>query len=128
MLDVKYILYTGFLIAFCTGLIIQVLDLSIIDEVVPIHSDEAMAFANELWMIGLPVGVSSGAIVAAATKVCARPESAGKMACAVIPSFGERYFTHPMFGEIKEKAEALTKSPLPPPFDNREYGFASERG
>ena len=55
----------------------KILDLDIIDEVVPIHSDEASAMANELWMIGLPVGVSSGAIVAAATKVCARPESAG---------------------------------------------------
>lgn len=92
------------------------------------HSDEAMEFANELWMNGLPVGVSSGAIVAAATKVCARPESAGKVAVAVIPSFGERYFTHPMFSEIKDTAESLTKHPLPPPFDNREYGFATERG
>lgn len=110
------------------GLVPKVLDLNILDEVVPVHSDEAMAFANELWMIGLPVGVSSGAIVAAATKVLARPESAGKLAVAVIPSFGERYFTHPMFGEIKEKAESLTKHPLPPPFDNRDYGFATERG
>ena len=110
------------------GLVPQVLDLDILDEVVPVHSDEAMSFANELWMSGLPVGVSSGAIVAAATKVLQRPESAGKIAVAVIPSFGERYFTHPMFGEIKEKAESLTKHPLPPPFDNREYGFATERG
>ncbi|KAL9191380.1 hypothetical protein ACHAXT_001086 [Thalassiosira profunda] len=110
------------------GLVPKILDLDIIDEVVPIHSDEASAMANELWMIGLPVGVSSGAIVSAATKVCARPESAGKMVCCVIPSFGERYFTHPMFGVIKEKAEHLTKQPLPEPFDNREYGFATERG
>mmetsp|Transcript_25000 Transcript_25000/g.42513 ORF Transcript_25000/g.42513 Transcript_25000/m.42513 type:complete len:406 (+) Transcript_25000:59-1276(+) len=110
------------------GLVPKVLDLNILDEVVPVHSDEAMAFANELWMCGLPVGVSSGAIVAAATKVCARPDSAGKLAVAVIPSFGERYFTHPMFGEIKEKAESLKKHALPPPFDNRDYGFATERG
>lgn len=110
------------------GLVPKVLDLDIIDEVVPIHSDEASTMASELWMEGLPVGVSSGAIVSAATKVCARPESAGKIVVAVIPSFGERYFTHPMFGEIKEKAETLTKQPLPEPFDNREYGFATERG
>mmetsp|Transcript_4055 Transcript_4055/g.8545 ORF Transcript_4055/g.8545 Transcript_4055/m.8545 type:complete len:249 (+) Transcript_4055:569-1315(+) len=110
------------------GLVPKVLDLNILDEVVPVHSDEAMAFANELWMCGLPVGVSSGAIVAAATKVCARPDSAGKLAVAVIPSFGERYFTHPMFSEIKEKAESLKKHALPPPFDNRDYGFATERG
>lgn len=139
--------------------LLQILDLDILDEVIPVHSDEAVTMANELWMIGLPVGVSSGgekmiqmwhhfmsldtiessqscfvlffgitAIVAAATKVCARPESAGKMVVAVIPSFGERYFTHPMFGEIKDRAESLTKQPLPEPFDNREYGFATERG
>ena len=102
--------------------------MDILDEVVPIHSDEACDMANELWMIGLPVGVSSGAIVSAATKVCARPESAGKLVVCVIPSFGERYFTHPMFGGIKEKAETLAKQPLPEPFDNREFGFATERG
>jgi len=107
---------------------IQILDLDILDEVVPVHSDEAVTVANEMWMIGLPVGVSSGAIVSAATKVCARPESAGKLVVAVIPSFGERYFTHPMFNSIKEKADSLTKQPLPEPFDNREYGFATERG
>ena len=38
----------------------KILDLEILDEVVPIHSDEAQDMANELWMIGLPVGVSSG--------------------------------------------------------------------
>eukprot|EP00666_Eupelagonemidae_sp_cell4sb_P012845 gene12845-3913_t len=52
----------------------------------------------------------------------------GKLCVAIIPSFGERYFTHPMFGETKAKAEALVKQPLPPPFDNRDYGFATERG
>ena len=110
------------------GLVPKVLDLDIIDEVVPVHSDDAMEMANELWMIGLPVGVSAGAIVKAAVEVCNRPESAGKMCVAIIPSFGERYFTHPMFAQIKEKAEALTKQPLPEPFDNTEYGFATPRG
>jgi len=102
--------------------------MDILDEVIPIHSDDAIEMANSLWMIGLPVGISSGAIVSAATKVCARTESAGKLVVCVIPSFGERYFTHPMFNDIKEKAEHLTKQPLPPPFDNREYGFGTERG
>lgn len=102
--------------------------MDILDEIVPCHSDDAIAMANELWMVGLPVGVSSGAIVHAATQVCARPESAGKMVVAIIPSFGERYFTHPMFGEIKANAESLTKQPLPEPFDNRDFGFSAERG
>ena len=110
------------------GLIPKVLDLDLVDEVVPIHSETAMTMTNELWMTGLPVGVSSGAIVAAAVEVLKRPESANKVAVAIIPSFGERYFTHPMFDSIKKKADGLTKQPLPEPFDNTEYGFATPRG
>lgn len=110
------------------GLIPKVLDLDLVDEVVPIHSEEAMKMTSELWMSGLPVGVSSGAIVAAAVEVLKRPESANKVAVAIIPSFGERYFTHPMFDPIKAKADGLTKQPLPEPFDNTDYGFATPRG
>ncbi|KAL7564698.1 hypothetical protein ACA910_021251 [Epithemia clementina (nom. ined.)] len=109
------------------GLLPPLLDLNLLDEVVPIHSDEAMQMTNELWMTGLPVGVSSGASVAAALKVCQRPENANKVAVCIIPSFGERYFTHPMFAPIKQKAESLVKQPLPEPFDNTEYGFATPR-
>ena len=110
------------------GIIPAVLDLDILDEVYPVHSDEAMKMTHDLWMIGLPVGVSAGAIVKAAVEVCKRPEKAGSLCVAVIPSFGERYFTHPMFTEIKEKAEGLTKQPLPEPYDNTDYGFATPRG
>lgn len=78
--------------------------------------------------MGLPVGVSSGAIIAGAVKYCQRPEAAGKLAVAIVPSFGERYFTHPMFAPIKEAAESMTKQPLPEPFDNTEFGFATPRG
>jgi cysteine synthase A len=110
------------------GLVPKVLDLELIDEVIPIHSDEAMTMAHELWMIGLPVGVSAGSIVAASIKELSKPESANKVAVAIIPSFGERYFTHPMFADIKSKAEALTKQPLPEPYDNTDFGFATPRG
>ncbi len=110
------------------GLVPKVLDLDVIDEVVGIHSDDATDISHELWMMGLPVGISSGAIVSAAVKVCKRPENSGKLAVAIIPSFGERYFTHPMFNEIKEKAENLQKQPLPEPFDNTDYGFSTPRG
>jgi cysteine synthase A len=110
------------------GLVPATLDLDIIDEVMPIHSDKAMEMANELWMEGIPVGVSAGSIVAAAVEVCKRPETAGKFVVCIIPSFGERYFTHPMFHGIKERAESLAKQPLPEPFDNTDYGFATPRG
>eukprot|EP00560_Eucampia_antarctica_P003811 CAMPEP_0197836390 /NCGR_PEP_ID=MMETSP1437-20131217/28804_1 /TAXON_ID=49252 ORGANISM="Eucampia antarctica, Strain CCMP1452" /NCGR_SAMPLE_ID=MMETSP1437 /ASSEMBLY_ACC=CAM_ASM_001096 /LENGTH=301 /DNA_ID=CAMNT_0043442521 /DNA_START=347 /DNA_END=1252 /DNA_ORIENTATION=- len=108
------------------GLVPKVLDLDLLDEVVPVHSDDAQTMTSNLWLTGLPVGVSSGAIVSAAVDVCRR--SPGKMVVAIIPSFGERYFTHPMYAQLKEKADGLTKQPLPEPFDNTEYGFPTPRG
>lgn len=110
------------------GIVPKILDLNMIDVVIPIHSDLAMSMTHELWMIGIPVGASAGAIVAGAIEELQKPESAHRMCVAIIPSFGERYFTHPMFDEIKHKAETLSKQPLPEPFDNTQYGFATPRG
>eukprot|EP01062_Namystynia_karyoxenos_P056496 TRINITY_DN47466_c0_g1_i1.p1 TRINITY_DN47466_c0_g1~~TRINITY_DN47466_c0_g1_i1.p1 ORF type:complete len:392 (+),score=113.57 TRINITY_DN47466_c0_g1_i1:65-1177(+) len=111
------------------GLVPKVIDLSLVDEIQAVHSNDAMEMANRIWLEeGLPVGVSAGAIVTAAVRVMSRAEMEGKLAVCIIPSFGERYFTHPMFAETKAKAEALVKQPLPPPYDNRDFGFATERG
>lgn len=110
------------------GMVPDTIDLDYVDEVVAVHSDQAMETCNSLWLEGIPVGVSSGAIVQAALEVCKRPENANKTAVCIIPSFGERYFTHPMFEPIKTKAEGLQKQPLPEPFDNTEFGFATPRG
>lgn len=110
------------------GIIPDVIDLDLIDEIVAIHSDKAMETCKELWLMGVPVGVSAGAIAAAALEVCGRPESANKVAVCIVPSFGERYFTHPMFDQIREGAANLKKQPLPEPFDNTEFGFPTARG
>lgn len=110
------------------GIVPDVIDLDIIDEVVPIHSNTAMEMTSTLWSMGIPTGVSAGAIVAASKQVLERPEMAGKMGVCIIPSFGERYFTHPMFEDIKNKAETMVKQPLPEPFDNTEFGFLTPRG
>jgi len=110
------------------GIIPDVLDLGLVDDVVPVHSDDAQQMCHDLWMIGLPVGVSAGAIVKAAVEVAKRPSSAGKTIVCVVPSFGERYFSHPMFADVKKQAETLTKQPLPEPFDNTLYGFSTPRG
>jgi cysteine synthase len=110
------------------GFIPEILDLDLIDEVEAVHSDDAMRMAHELWMLGLPVGVSAGAIVHAAVQVCGQDASAHQLAVCIIPSFGERYFSHPMFASIQEQAHTMQKQPLPEPFDNTEFGFATPRG
>lgn len=110
------------------GILPKVLELDMVDEVIAISSDEAEKMAQRLWMIGIPTGASAGAIVAAATKAAAKPENSGKMIVAIIPSFGERYFTHPMFAKVKKEAEEMKKQPLPEPFDNTEFGFPTSRG
>lgn len=61
------------------GIIPGTIDLGYVDEVVAVHSDAAMETCNELWLEGIPVGISSGAIVNAAVEVCKRPENAGKV-------------------------------------------------
>jgi cysteine synthase A len=88
-----------------------------------------MEMAGKLWLEeGLPVGASAGAIVNAAITVMSRDEMAGKTAVVIIPSFGERYFTHPMFADMKNTAETMVKQALPEPFDNTLFGFATPRG
>jgi len=80
------------------GFVPPILDRSVIDEVITIGNDEAFATARLCARIeGIPVGISSGAAIAAAVKLGLRPEMAGKMIVLVIPSFAERYLSTPLF-------------------------------
>ena len=83
------------------GFVPAVLDRSIIDEVLTVTNDEAFATARALARHeGIPTGISSGANVAAALKLAARPEFAGKTIVTVAPSFAERYLSTALFDDL----------------------------
>ena len=82
------------------GFVPQNLHTNVVDEVIQVTDDEAFEWARRLHREeGLFGGISSGGNLAAAAQVAARPENKGKMIVVILPSFGERYLSTPLFEE-----------------------------
>jgi len=80
------------------GFVPGILDRKVIDEIITISNETALETARQTAKLeGIPVGISSGAAVAAALEVGARPGNAGKTIVVIIPSFAERYLSTALF-------------------------------
>jgi cysteine synthase len=83
------------------GFVPDILDTDVYDEVVTVANEDAMATARRAAVSdGLLVGISSGAALWAALQVASRRENAGALIVVVIPSFGERYLSTPLFADL----------------------------
>ncbi len=83
------------------GFVPSVLDRSVIDEVLGIGNETAFTTARECARLeGIPVGISSGATVAAALELAQRPELAGRRVIAIVASFAERYLSTELFTDL----------------------------
>jgi cysteine synthase len=82
------------------GFVPSNLHTDIVDEVIQVTDEEAFEWARKLHRLeGLFCGISGGGNVAAAAKLAARPENKGKLIVVILPSFGERYLSTPLFEE-----------------------------
>jgi len=86
------------------GFVPKILNTKIYDEIVRVKNDDAMDIARRMAREeGLLVGPSSGAAVWAALQVARRDENKGKLIVVIIPSFGERYLSTPLFAGLADQ-------------------------
>jgi cysteine synthase A len=84
------------------GFVPAILNTTIYDEIVRVTNDDAMTTARRMAVEdGLLVGISSGAATWAALRVASRPENRGKLLVVIIPSFGERYLSTPLYAHLE---------------------------
>ena len=82
------------------GFVPDVLNLGIIDEILPVTNEEAFAMGKKLGRVeGVLAGISSGAALHAAIQVAKRPENTGQTVVALLPDTGDRYLSTPLFAD-----------------------------
>jgi cysteine synthase A len=85
------------------GFVPDVLNTKIYDEIIRVKGEDAFDIARRMAREeGVLVGISSGAAMWAALQVARRPENAGKLMVVIIPSFGERYLSTPLFANLAD--------------------------
>lgn len=90
------------------GFIPEVLKIELIDEVIVVTDEDAIAYSRRLAREeGLLSGISAGAALYAAIQVAQRPQNEGRLIVMVQPSFGERYLSTPLFQDPEPRVQAL---------------------
>lgn len=90
------------------GFIPAVLNMSVVDEVIAVHERDVARMNHEVTRKeGIPIGLSSGAAVWAAVEVGKRPEMAGKLIVAIVPSSSERYLSAWVYGDIGVESDSV---------------------
>ncbi|MEO1207900.1 MAG: cysteine synthase A [Cyanobacteria bacterium J06638_20] len=99
------------------GFVPGVLQVDLMDEVVTVADEEAIAYSRRLAREeGLLSGISAGAALAAAIQVGQRPENADKLIVMIQPSFGERYLSTVLFKDLEPARPSLIPDALPPQY------------
>jgi len=82
------------------GFVPDIFNRSVVDEIIGVKNEDAFATARKLAKTeGLLVGISSGAAAFAATELARRPENKDKMIVVLLPDYGERYLSTPLFAQ-----------------------------
>ncbi len=90
------------------GFVPEVLNRAVVDEVIAVKEEDAGATSKAINRLeGIPVGISSGAIAWAALEVAKRPENAGKLIVAVMPSCCERYLSSWLFADVSIESDPV---------------------
>jgi cysteine synthase A len=90
------------------GFIPDNLNRQIVDEVIAVHEEDSGPISKDVNRLdGIPVGISSGAIVWAALQIAKRPENRGKQIVAIVPSASERYLSSWLFADINTESDKL---------------------